>query len=103
MVDQMDAEGFGNCTNHGECEAACPKEISVEFIARTEPRLSQGRPHRPEMTTAIAADGGSAHFGPPDLSAPNRGRLSSTLPGRVGMERVFSRPYSVPWASTASW
>ena len=30
----MDAEGFGNCTNHGECEAACPKEISVDFIAR---------------------------------------------------------------------
>jgi len=34
MVTQMDAEGFGTCTNHFECEAACPKEISVEFIAR---------------------------------------------------------------------
>lgn len=34
MVAQMDAEGFGNCTNHGECEAACPKEISTDFIAR---------------------------------------------------------------------
>ena len=34
MVDQMDAEGFGSCTNHGECEAACPKEIRLEFIAR---------------------------------------------------------------------
>ena len=34
MVAQMDAEGFGTCTNHGECEAVCPKEISVEFIAR---------------------------------------------------------------------
>jgi succinate dehydrogenase / fumarate reductase, iron-sulfur subunit len=34
MVAQMDAEGFGTCTNHYECEAACPKEISVEFIAR---------------------------------------------------------------------
>jgi succinate dehydrogenase / fumarate reductase iron-sulfur subunit len=34
MVAQMDAEGFGTCTNHGECEAACPKEISLEFIAR---------------------------------------------------------------------
>jgi succinate dehydrogenase / fumarate reductase iron-sulfur subunit len=33
MVSQMDAEGFGACTNHFECEAACPKEISVEFIA----------------------------------------------------------------------
>lgn len=34
MVEQMDKEGFGNCTNQYECEAACPKEISVEHIAR---------------------------------------------------------------------
>jgi succinate dehydrogenase / fumarate reductase iron-sulfur subunit len=34
MVAQMDAEGFGTCTNHGECEAVCPKEVSLEFIAR---------------------------------------------------------------------
>jgi len=34
MVAQMDAEGFGGCTNHEECEAACPKGISVSFIAR---------------------------------------------------------------------
>jgi len=33
MVHQMDAEGFGNCTNHGECEAYCPKEISLANIA----------------------------------------------------------------------
>ena len=34
MVNQMDAEGFGHCTNEFECEAACPKEISVDNIAR---------------------------------------------------------------------
>jgi succinate dehydrogenase / fumarate reductase iron-sulfur subunit len=34
MVDVMDAEGFGACTNHGECMAACPKEISVDVIAQ---------------------------------------------------------------------
>ena len=34
MVSQMDAEGFGGCTNYGECQEACPKEISVETIAR---------------------------------------------------------------------
>jgi succinate dehydrogenase / fumarate reductase iron-sulfur subunit len=34
MIAQMDAEGFGSCTNHEECEAVCPKEISVQFIAR---------------------------------------------------------------------
>ena len=33
MVAQMDAEGFGACSNHFECEAACPKEISVRVIA----------------------------------------------------------------------
>lgn len=34
MVGQMDAEGFGNCTNHGECEAVCPKQVSIQHIAR---------------------------------------------------------------------
>jgi succinate dehydrogenase / fumarate reductase iron-sulfur subunit len=34
MVKQMDAEGFGNCTNYYECSAVCPKLISHEFIAR---------------------------------------------------------------------
>jgi len=33
MVNQMDFEGFGSCTNFYECEAACPKQISVRFIA----------------------------------------------------------------------
>ena len=33
-VARMDAEGFGNCTNQYECEAVCPKEISVQFIAQ---------------------------------------------------------------------
>ena len=34
MVTQMDAEGFGNCTVTGSCEAVCPKEISLDFIAK---------------------------------------------------------------------
>jgi len=33
MVEQMEKEGFGDCSNHGECEAACPKEISISGIA----------------------------------------------------------------------
>ncbi|MBW2457662.1 MAG: succinate dehydrogenase/fumarate reductase iron-sulfur subunit [Deltaproteobacteria bacterium] len=32
LVAQMDVEGFGACTNHFECEATCPKEISADFI-----------------------------------------------------------------------
>src|SRR5438128_1561745 len=34
LVEAMDAEGFGNCTVTGSCEAVCPKEISLHFIAR---------------------------------------------------------------------
>lgn len=34
MVAQMDLEGFGNCTNHYECEAVCPKEINIRFIGQ---------------------------------------------------------------------
>ena len=34
MVKQMDSEGFGNCTVTGSCEAVCPKEISLGFIAK---------------------------------------------------------------------
>ena len=34
MVTTMDGEGFGGCTNIGECEAACPKEISLDMIAQ---------------------------------------------------------------------
>ena len=33
MVNQMDNEGFGNCTNHFECEAVCPKSIKSQFIS----------------------------------------------------------------------
>lgn len=33
MTEQMDKEGFGHCTNHGECEAYCPKGISLDVIA----------------------------------------------------------------------
>jgi succinate dehydrogenase / fumarate reductase iron-sulfur subunit len=34
MVKAMDDAGFGACSNHGECEAVCPKEVPLEFIAR---------------------------------------------------------------------
>jgi len=41
MVKQMDAEGFGNCTNTGSCEAACPKEISLDNIALMNRELTK--------------------------------------------------------------
>jgi succinate dehydrogenase / fumarate reductase iron-sulfur subunit len=42
MVGAMDAEGFGNCTNHYECELACPKAISVGHIARLNREYLRG-------------------------------------------------------------
>ena len=41
MVDTMDGEGFGGCTNHGECEAACPKAISLDAIAMLNSELAR--------------------------------------------------------------
>ena len=57
MVAQMDREGFGTCTNHGECEAACPKGIRMQFIGRmnsdfTRANLTAGR-------RAATSEGGS--------------------------------------------
>jgi succinate dehydrogenase / fumarate reductase iron-sulfur subunit len=34
MVEAMEREGFGACSNYAECEAVCPKGISIDFIAR---------------------------------------------------------------------
>jgi succinate dehydrogenase / fumarate reductase iron-sulfur subunit len=39
MVSQMDAEGFGHCSFHRECEAVCPKAISADFISRMNREL----------------------------------------------------------------
>jgi succinate dehydrogenase / fumarate reductase iron-sulfur subunit len=39
MVAQMDAEGFGHCSSHKECEAVCPKDISISFIAKMNREL----------------------------------------------------------------
>ena len=47
VVEQMDAEGFGNCTNHFECMAACPKKIHVKFIARMNREYLLARAAKP--------------------------------------------------------
>jgi succinate dehydrogenase / fumarate reductase iron-sulfur subunit len=48
MIEQHDHEGFGNCTNYYECEAACPKEIGVRFIAQM---------NRDYLTAAVTGSG----------------------------------------------
>ena len=45
MVAQHDAEGFGGCTNIGECTAACPKEIPLDVISRLNWDLHQALRH----------------------------------------------------------
>ena len=42
MIETMDQEGFGNCSNHAECEAACPKNISIDNIARMRREYMKG-------------------------------------------------------------
>jgi len=46
MVAQMSEEHFGSCTNHGECEAVCPKKIPLEFIGRMNRDLIHATFHR---------------------------------------------------------
>jgi len=43
MVEQMDLEKFGSCTLHGECQEACPKEISIDTITRMNRDYVRGR------------------------------------------------------------
>ena len=43
MVDQMDTEGFGNCSNTGACEIECPKGISLDNIARMNRELLKAK------------------------------------------------------------
>ncbi len=46
MVAAMSEEDFGSCTNHGECEAVCPKKIPIEFIGRMNRDLVHATLHR---------------------------------------------------------
>jgi succinate dehydrogenase / fumarate reductase iron-sulfur subunit len=45
MVAAMSREQFGSCTNHGECEAVCPKKIPLEFIGRMNRDLMRATLH----------------------------------------------------------
>ena len=71
MVEQADAEGFGSCSNEGECEAVCPKEIPISNIARMNARVRQGG--TPPRTLSSQADGGRGLY--PAIARPRpRGR-----------------------------
>jgi len=57
MVQTMDKEGFGNCTVTGSCEAVCPKEISLDFIARMNREYASAL-FKAKFTRKPGSDGG---------------------------------------------
>ena len=58
MVRQMDKEGFGNCTNQYECEASCPKEISVRWITKMNRDYAIASAKEAFVGTTERAEGG---------------------------------------------
>jgi len=58
LVKAMDKEGFGNCTNQYECEAACPKEIPVRVIGEMNREYLRGKlKEEPASTKRVGGDG----------------------------------------------
>lgn len=57
MVGAMKREGFGACTNFLECEAACPKEVSVRFIAKLNCEFIRAALGQEERTGQVGGDG----------------------------------------------
>jgi succinate dehydrogenase / fumarate reductase iron-sulfur subunit len=57
MVAQMDIEGFGGCTLFGECQAACPKEISIDVISRMNRDFMRAAVTKPAERVGGGGDG----------------------------------------------
>jgi succinate dehydrogenase / fumarate reductase, iron-sulfur subunit len=97
MVAAMNAELFGSCTNHGECEAVCPKEIPLEFIGRMNSDLIRAAlrrrreplviptvvqhtsqdavPHPVQKGQRLQDNGGGKHTDQEDAHPPERSSL----------------------------
>ncbi len=69
MVAQVSQESFGYCTNVGECEAVCPKEIPARSNRPHEPRFPKGRSNQPRLAQTRRADASPAA---PSQAAPSR-------------------------------
>jgi succinate dehydrogenase / fumarate reductase iron-sulfur subunit len=57
MVAQLEEEMFGSCTNYGECEAVCPKQISVDFIAQLNRDYLKSKIAPPRLAKAAGGAG----------------------------------------------
>src|SRR5260370_22555977 len=76
MPAQADAEGFGGCTNHGECEAACPKAIPLQFIGQLNADYLRATLRRgPRAPHASGAAAGRR--APPPAAGPPRARAGA--------------------------
>ena len=64
MVAAMSREGFGSCTNHGECEAVCPKEIPLEFIGEMNRDLIRASWRRRREPLSVASVESPSNRGP---------------------------------------
>ena len=76
MVETME-EYFGSCTNHGECEAACPKEITIDFIAQMNRDYLKSKAQEPQ---AASASPRSPPGGPARRGNLARHRTTAVLP-----------------------
>jgi len=90
MVAAMRNEVFGSCTNHGECEAVCPKQIPIEFIGKLNRDLIRALWHRhrepleiPGVVQLACAEDAHEHF-PDDI------RQSQEADGRHLQEHVLA-------------
>ena len=95
MVDEMERY-FGSCTNHGECEAACPKEISIDFIALmnrdyVKAQFKQRRLRRPDRSRLTARSTsrrrGSARARPAGATAARRPAMTRVEGSARGRRR----------------
>ena len=57
MVTQMDLENFGHCTLFGECQEACPKQISIDVISRMNRDFLRAAVTAPSDRAASGGDG----------------------------------------------
>ena len=74
MIEQADAEGFGSCSNEGECEAVCPKEIPISNIARMT-RSTRARSSHPSSSSVSAANRPAL-----DIPGPTRNFEAAKIP-----------------------
>jgi hypothetical protein len=84
----MDLEGFGNCTNHGECQAACPKSISIDTIVQMNRDYTMARITGRGAGPAVPIRRPSAPGSALEASSPLHAGLDSASGGADAVEKT---------------